>query len=61
MNTRQLVLAGCAVIILSAGCAQAGPCSIGGKDAGSGPTPGATGQSTTTGQQTRNPTLRPKR
>jgi hypothetical protein len=49
MNTRQLVLAGCAVIILSVGSAQAGPCNTGGKDAGSGPTPGATGQSTTTG------------
>jgi hypothetical protein len=49
MNTRQLVFAGCAVILLSAGSAQAGPCSTGGKDAGSGPTPGATGQSITTG------------
>jgi hypothetical protein len=49
MNTRQIVLAGCAVIILSVGNAQAGPCNTGGKDAGSGPTPGATGQSSTTG------------
>jgi hypothetical protein len=49
MNTRQLVLAGCAVVVLSAGSAQAGPCNTGGKDAGSGPTPGATGQSITTG------------
>jgi hypothetical protein len=49
MNTRQLVLAGCAVTILSIGSAQAGPCNTGGKDAGSGPTPGATGQSITTG------------
>jgi hypothetical protein len=49
MNTRQLVFAGCAVVILSISSAQAGPCNTGGKDAGSGPTPGATGQSTTTG------------
>jgi hypothetical protein len=42
MNTRQFVLAGCAVMILSLGSAQAGPCNTGGKDAGSGPTPGAT-------------------
>ena len=49
MNTRHLVLAGCAVIILNVGSVQAGPCNTGGKDAGSGPTPGATGQSTTTG------------
>jgi hypothetical protein len=49
MNTRQLVLAGCALMTLSLGSAQAGPCNTGGKDAGSGPTPGATGQSITTG------------
>jgi hypothetical protein len=49
MNTRLLVLAGCAVIVLSIGNAQAGPCNTAGKDAGSGPTPGATGQSITTG------------
>jgi hypothetical protein len=49
MNTRQLVLAGFAVIILSIGNAQAGPCNTRDKDAGSGPTPGATGQSITTG------------
>jgi hypothetical protein len=48
MNTRQLVLAGCAVMILSLGSAQAGPCNTRDKDAGSGPTPGATGQSITT-------------
>jgi hypothetical protein len=48
MNTRQLVLAGCAVIILNSG-ASAGPCNTGNKDAGSGPTPGATGQKITTG------------
>jgi hypothetical protein len=49
MNTKQLVLAYCAVIMLSSGNAQAGPCNTVGKDAGSGPTPGATGQSITTG------------
>jgi hypothetical protein len=49
MNTRQLVLAGCAVMILSLGSAEAGPCNTRDKDAGSGPTPGATGQSITTG------------
>jgi hypothetical protein len=49
MNTRQLVLAGCAVTVLSFGSALAGPCNTGGKDAGSGPTPGAAGQSVTTG------------
>jgi len=49
MNTRQLILAGCAVMILSIGNAQAGPCNTRDKDAGSGPTPGATGQSITTG------------
>ena len=48
MNTRQVILAGCAAIILSIGNVQAGPCNTGGKDAGSGPTPGATGQSTIT-------------
>src|ERR1700740_1981300 len=49
MNTRQVILAGCAAIILGTGNAQAGPCNTGGKDAGSGPTPGATGQTTGTG------------
>ena len=46
MITRQLALAACAVMILNAGSAYAGPCNT---DAGSGPTPGATGQSITTG------------
>ena len=45
---KQLILAGCAVMILSVGIAQAGPCNTGGKDAGSGPTPGYTGQTTGT-------------
>ena len=46
--TRNLVLAGCAAMVLSVGMAHAGPCNTAGKDAGSGPTPGYTGQSTTT-------------
>jgi hypothetical protein len=54
MNTKQSILAGCAVLALSVGTAQAGPCDTVGKsaqtrDAGSGPTPGNTGQTTTTG------------
>jgi hypothetical protein len=47
MMTKKLALVICAVLIHSAGSAYAGPCN--GKDAGSGPTPGATGQSVTTG------------
>ena len=51
MNTKRFILAGCAIIILSAGTAQAGPCDTPGKaasakDAGSGPTVGNTGQTT---------------
>jgi hypothetical protein len=49
MITKQVILAGCAVMVLSVGTANAGPCNTGGKDAGSGPTPGATGQTITTG------------
>jgi hypothetical protein len=49
MTTRQLALAAYTIMILSAGSAFAGPCNTGDKDAGSGPTPGATGQSITTG------------
>jgi hypothetical protein len=50
MMTKQLALVACAaVMILSAGSAYAGPCNSGERDAGSGPTPGATGQSITTG------------
>lgn len=53
MNTKQIILAGCAVMALGAGSAQAGPCDMTGKsasthDAGSGPTPGNTGQTTGT-------------
>jgi hypothetical protein len=49
MITRKTILAGCAVMVLSVGAASAGPCNTRDKDAGSGPTPGATGQSITTG------------
>jgi hypothetical protein len=47
MITKNLVLATCAAFALSIATAQAGPCNTGGKyaqDAGSGPTPGHTGQ-----------------
>jgi hypothetical protein len=47
MITKQVMLAGLAAIVLGVGAAQAGPCNTGGKDAGSGPTPGYTGQTTT--------------
>ena len=54
MKTKQLILAGCGVLALSVGAAQAGPCDTVGKstqlrDAGSGPTPGNTGQQATAG------------
>ena len=53
MYAKQLILAGCAIAALSTGAAQAGPCDMTGKsasahDAGSGPTPGNTGQTTGT-------------
>jgi hypothetical protein len=53
MNAKQIILAGCAVMALSTGTAQAGPCDMTGKsasthDAGAGPTPGNTGQTTGT-------------
>jgi hypothetical protein len=52
MNTKRFLLAGCATIVLSAGAAQAGPCDTTGraasvKDAGSGPTVGSAGQTST--------------
>jgi hypothetical protein len=52
MSAKQIILAGCAVMALSIGAAQAGPCDMTGKsasthDAGAGPTPGNTGQTTT--------------
>lgn len=46
MNSKQFALVGCAAIVLSVGTANAGPCNTRGKDAGSGSTPGYTGQST---------------
>jgi hypothetical protein len=49
MITRQLILASCAAMALSVGTAYAGPCNTAGKDAGSGPTPGYTGKTITTG------------
>ena len=49
MMTKQLMLTGCVAMILSVGTAHAGPCNTGGKDAGSGPTPGYPGQTTGTG------------
>jgi hypothetical protein len=60
MNAKQIILASCAVMALSIGAAQAGPCDMTGKsasthDAGAGPTPGNTGQTTTgTGTGTSN-------
>ena len=49
MNTRQVILAGFAATVLGGGAALAGPCNTRGSDAGSGPTPGYTGQTTGTG------------
>ena len=40
----QVIFAALAAVVLSVGAAHAGPCNTGSKDAGSGPTPGATGQ-----------------
>jgi hypothetical protein len=49
MDTKRLVLAGFAILVLSVGPAQAGPCDSSGKtanmkDAGSGPTVGSAGR-----------------
>ena len=47
MISKNFVLVGCAALVLSIATAHAGPCNTGGKtaqDAGSGPTPGHTGQ-----------------
>jgi hypothetical protein len=51
MNTKSLILAGVAIVVLTAGTAVAGPCDTTGraasvKDAGSGPTVGSAGQTT---------------
>jgi hypothetical protein len=48
MITKRVILAGFAALVLGVGAAHAGPCNTRDKDAGSGPTPGYTGQSTTT-------------
>ena len=51
MKMKQLILAGCSILVLSSGAASAGPCDTGRaaslKDAGSGPA--KTGDSQTTG------------
>jgi hypothetical protein len=49
MLTRQLIGASCAALILNVAAANTGPCNTAGKDAGSGPTPGYTGRTITTG------------
>lgn len=46
MNTRNTLFASYVAISFSAGVAQAGPCNIANKDAGSGPTPGHMQQTT---------------
>ena len=43
----KIVLAACALMVLGVSTANAGPCDTRGKDAGSGPTPGYTGQTGT--------------
>jgi hypothetical protein len=48
MLTRQLIIASCAMV-LGVATANAGPCNTANKDAGSGPTPGYTGKTITTG------------
>jgi hypothetical protein len=40
----KIVLTACALLVLGVGTANAGPCNTRDKDAGSGPTPGYTGQ-----------------
>ncbi len=45
---RMTLILGCAAIALSLNAANAGPCNTAEKDAGSGPTPGYTGQTTGT-------------
>jgi hypothetical protein len=50
MNKKSLILAGIATMVLSLGSAQAGPCETQ-KDAGSGPTVGSTGTTTSTSSE----------
>jgi len=53
MNVRIVLFTSCAVILLGTGMSLAGPCNTAAnQDAGSGPTPGATAHSTTTGTVT---------
>jgi hypothetical protein len=52
MNVKQLIFAGCSILVLSAGPALAGPCDTTGRapnltDAGSGPASTGSGQTTT--------------
>jgi hypothetical protein len=47
------LLSGCLAILLSTSIAHAGPCNTTDKDAGSGPTPGHTSQTTTGNAATR--------
>lgn len=47
MKVGHSVFAACVAAILATGAAQAGPCNTANKDAGSGPTPGSTAQTTT--------------
>jgi hypothetical protein len=46
MKLGKRFLLSCTAIVLSSGIAQAGPCNTAGRDAGSGPTPGHTTQTT---------------
>jgi hypothetical protein len=48
MKARTIFFASCATMVLATGLAQAGPCNTVNKDAGSGPTPGHTAQTTGT-------------
>jgi hypothetical protein len=50
MICKPMIFAACAAMLASAGAANAGPCNTQGKDAGSGPTPGYTGKTITTGE-----------
>ena len=59
MKATHPIFAGCIALLLGTGIAQAGPCNTANKDAGSGPTPGSTAQSTTTGTAPRSDTHPP--